>query len=244
MNRQSRVFLLLFIFFIIVSTIKGQTGLGLNAGYINPFPILNYNSTSYVSGNTDYNGSFFVAATFRKKAGGKLFLGTSLHFHHYQLDYYEKNAIHIGLDENTKDIDYTFNYLNLVFYPEFVFGHQLKYYINAGISAGLLLNAYKSGTKTNMRMHSGGPDGHYPVYTVTIVEGDARNDIKGFNAGVQVGTGLRYNISDSWDINFDLSGQYIFFPVEIEFSASQVDLLISVGAEYTIHRKKTNKPDQ
>ncbi len=244
MNRQSRVLLLLLIFFIIVSTIKGQTSLGLNAGYINPFPVLNYNSTSYVSGSADYNRSFFVAATFKKKAGGKLFLATGLHFHHYQLDYYEKNAIHIGLDENTKDIDYTFNYLNLVLYPELVFGHRLTYYVNAGITAGVLLNASRSGTYTNMRMHMGGPDGHYPVYTVTELEGDARSDIRNFSAGVQVGTGLRYNISDSWDINFDLSGQYILFPVEVEFSASQVDLLISAGAEYTIHRKKKNKPDQ
>ncbi|RLD31815.1 MAG: hypothetical protein DRI72_08235 [Bacteroidetes bacterium] len=243
MNRQSRVFILLLIFFIVVSAVKGQTSLGLNVGYINSFPILNYNSTSYVSGSADYNGSFFVATTYRKKAGGKLFLGASLHFHHYQLDYIEKNAIHIGLDEYTKDIDYTFNYLNLVLYPELVFGHRLTYYVNAGITAGLLLNANKSGTNTHMRMHSGGPDGYYPVYTVTEVEGDARSDIKSFSAGVHIGTGLRYHISDSWDINFDLSGQYILFPVEIEFTGSQVDLLISAGAEYTIHRKK-NKPGQ
>jgi len=239
MNRQSRLFILLLTFFITVSAVNGQSGLGLNVGYINPFPILNY-ETSYTSGSADYTGSFFVSTTFRKKAGKKLFLGTSLHFHHYQLDYYEKNAVHPGLDEYTKDIKYKFNNLSLVFYPEFVFGHRLKYYINAGILVGVLLNAHKSGTNTHMRMEEGS-NGPHPVYTVTPVEGDARNDMKNFSAGVQVGTGLRYHISDSWDINFDVSGQFIPFPLETYYGGNQVDLLISVGGEYTFPKKKEKK---
>lgn len=230
---------MLLTFIIAVSAVNGQSGLGLNAGYINPFPILNYDA-SYASGNADYTGSFFVSTTFRKKAGEKLFLGTSLHFHHYQLDYYENEAIHPGLDEFTKDIRYKFNNLSLVFYPEFVFGQRLKYYINAGISVGVLLNAHKSGTNTHMRMQqgSGGP---YPVYTVTPVEGDARSDMKNFSVGVQIGTGLRYNLSDRWDINLDVSGQFIPFPVETYYAGSQVDLLISVGGAYTFPKKKEKK---
>ncbi len=238
MNRQSRLLVLLLMLFII-SAVKGQSGLGLNAGYINPFPILNYN-TSYTSGSADYAGSFFVSSTFRIKTGKKLFLCTSLHFHHYQLDYYEKNAIHPGLDEFTRDITYKFNNLSLVFYPEFVFGHRLKYYVNAGIFAGVLLNAHKSGTNTNMRMEEGS-NGMHPVYTVTPVEGDARSDMKNFSGGVQIGTGLRYNLSDRWDINLDVSGQFIPFPLETYYGGSQVDLLLSVGGEYTFPKKKEKK---
>jgi len=79
MNRQSRLFILLLAFFITVSAVNGQSGLGLNAGYINPFPILNY-ETSYTSASADYAGSFFVSITFRKKAGNKLFLAQAFIF--------------------------------------------------------------------------------------------------------------------------------------------------------------------
>ena len=228
--------------FIIALSVNGQSEIGLNAGYIKPFMISTYN-IPYSSGNVNYNGSFFISTSFKEKIEKKLFIGTSLSFNNYKLDYYEKNSIHQGLDESIYDIKYNFNYLNLFIYPEFVFGNKLKFYINAGISVGVLINANKSGLNIRARAVEG-PDGPYIEYTETEVEGNAKSDLKDFNLGGQLGMGLRYNISRNWNISVDASSRYIPFPVKSDFAKTQLDLLISAGVEYSIMRKKVKKANK
>ena len=237
MFQHQKIFLTL-LCFIIVLSVNGQSGFGLDAGYIKPFMISTYN-IPYSSGNVNYNGSFFISTSYKEKAGKKLFVGMNLSFNNYNLDFYEKNSIHPGLDESINDLKYNFNYLNLFIYPELVFGNKLKFYINAGISVGMLLNASKSGLNIRARAVEG-PDGPYIEYTETEVEGNAKNDLKDFSLGGQLGMGLRYFITDHWNMDIDFSGRFLPFPVESDFAKTQLDLLISVGVEYTIKRKKEN----
>jgi len=227
---------------IIDYQVNGQSKIGLNVGYTNPFIISTYNMP-YSSGNVNYNGSFFISTSYKEKAGKKLFIGMNLSFNNYKLDFYEKNSIHHELDESIIDVKYNFNYLYLFIYPELVFGNKLKFYINAGISVGLLLNASKSGLNIRARAVEG-PDGPYIEYTETEVEGNAKNDLKDFNLGGQLGMGLRYAITDHWNMDIDFSGRFLPVPVESDFAKTQLDLLISVGVEYSIKRKKriTKKP--
>ena len=83
-------------------------------------------------------------------------------------------------------------------------------------------------------------NGPYIEYTETEVEGNAKNDLKDFNLGGQLGMGLRYFITDHWNMDIDFSSRFLPFPVESDFAKTQLDLLISVGVEYTIKRKKEN----
>ena len=237
MSQSQKIFLTLLCFIIVIS-VNGQSGFGLDAGYIKPFMISTYN-IPYSSGNVNYNGSFFISTSYKEKAGKKLFIGMSFSFNNYKLDLYEKNSIHHGLDEFIIDLKYNFNYLNLFIYPELVFGNKLKFYINAGVSIGMLLNASKSGLNIRARAVEG-PDGPYIEYTETEVEGNAKSELKDFNLGGQLGMGLRYNVSGNWDINFNASSRYTPFPVKNDFAKTQLDLLFSVGVEYTIKRKKEN----
>lgn len=227
----------------VISSVNGQSAFEVNSGFIKPFSILDKDAP-YTSGSSaDYNLSFYISTAYKLKASDKLFFGLNLSFNNYKLDFYEKTAIHPGLDEHIKDLAYNFNYLNLFFYPELVFGNKLKYYINAGVFGGIYLNGTKTGLLISGRAQWG-PDGPYMEYIETEVEGKANEDIRNFTAGVQLGTGLRYQISDYWGIHLNTSGRYLPFPFETDFTKSQVDLIISVGAEYIFKRRDMQKPKQ
>lgn len=232
-----KILIFLIVLFAAVSSVNGQSGFELNTGFIKPFPILGYISPTTSGSSANYNLSFFISTAYKVKAGDNLFLVLDLSYNNYRLDFYERNALHPGLDESINDLRYNFNYLNLYLYPELVFGNKLEFYINAGITGGLLLNGTKSGLHINARAHEG-PDGTYIEYTETDVDGTAKEDLRSFTLGAQLGTGLRYHISDKWGIHLKTSARSIPFPVENEFTQSQVDLLISVGAVYTLKRKR------
>jgi hypothetical protein len=218
-----------------ISTVNGQSGFDVNTGFIKPFPNLNKDAP-YTSGSSaNYDLSFYISTSYNLKASDKLFWGLNVSFNNYKLDFYEKTAIHPGLDEHIKDLTYNFNYLYLFLYPELVFGHKLKYFINAGVFGGIFLNGTKTGLLISGRVESG-PDGYYMEYTETEVEGKAKEDVRNFTVGAQLGTGLRYQISDNWGIHFTASGRFLPFPVENEFTQNQIDLIISVGAAYTLKR--------
>lgn len=228
---------LLFLIAIVVAPLSAnaQSVFELNSGFIKPFSILNKDAP-YTSGSSvNYKLSYYISTAYKLKAGDKLLLGLKLSFNNYNLDFYEKNAIHPGLDEHIKDLAYNFNYLNLFVYPELVFGNKLKYYINAGVFGGIFLNGTKTGLLISGRAQWG-PDGPYIEYIETEVEGKANEDVRKFTAGAQLGTGLRYQISDNWGIHLTASGRFLPFPVENEFTQNQIDFIISVGADYTLKR--------
>ncbi|MCB2208702.1 MAG: PorT family protein [Bacteroidetes bacterium] len=224
----------------VILSANGQSGFEVNSGFIKPFSILNKDAP-YTSGSSaDYNLSYYISTAYKIKTSDKLFLGLKLSFNNYKLDFYEKTAIHPGLDEQIKDLAYSFNYLNLFFYPELVFGNELKYYLNAGVFGGIYLNGAKTGLLISGRSQWG-PDGPFMEYIETGVEGKASEDVRNFTAGVQLGTGLRYQISDNWGVHLNVSGRFIPFPVENDFTQNQIDLIISVGAEYIIKRREIHK---
>ena len=240
---MKKILLFLIAMVAVILSANGQSGFEINSGFIKPFSILNKDAP-YTSGSSaDYNLSFYISTAYKLKASDKLFFCLNLSFNNYKLDFYEKTAIHPGLDEHIKDLAYSFNYLNLFFYPELVFGNTLKYYINAGVFGGIFLNGTKTGLLISGRSQWG-PDGPYMEYIETDVEGKANEDVRNFTAGVLLGTGLRYQISDNWGFHLNVSGRYLPFPVDNDFTQCQLDLIISVGAEYIIKRRDMYKPVQ
>jgi opacity protein-like surface antigen len=229
--RNFTIFLILI--FITVSSVNGQSRFVVNTGFIKPSSIINKDAPYTSESSADYNLSFYISTAYELKAGEKLFFGLNLSFNNYKSDFYEKTAIHPGLDEHIKDLAYNFNYLNLFFYPKLVFGNKLEYYINAGVFGGIYLNGTKTGLLKSGRSQWG-PDGPYMEYIETDVEGKAREDIRNYTVGVQLGTGLRYQISDNWGVHLAASGRFLPFPVENEFTKNQIDLIIFFGASYTL----------
>jgi opacity protein-like surface antigen len=210
--------------------------MGLNVGYIKPFLLPN-SSTSHYSGSAEYSGSAFITLKYKEKATNTMYLGIDLSFDNYKLDFKENLGSHFG-PVYQKELKYKFNYLHLDFYPEWVFGNKVKFYFNTGLTFGLLLNSNKSGKVRTGTMTENPYGGYYLVYNDAEVDESARDDLRDFNVGVGIGTGLQYIISDNWSVQVDISNRFLLFPVDSGFAKSQMDLLISAGATYTINRNK------
>ena len=83
------------------------------------------------------------------------------------------------------------------------------------------------------------PDGHwYYEYDESYVEGSAKDDLKGFNVGINLGNGIKYSFTTNWSAQINMDVRFLPFPVDSGFAKSQMDLLISAGATYTINRNK------
>lgn len=195
--------------------------------------------TPYSSGSVNYGGDIFVSVNFREKAGKRLFLGIDLSFNKYRLDLFETSSTHFGL-ANEEDLKYNFNYMYFNFYPELVFGKPLQFFLNTGLSAGILLNSNKSGTiKAGKFVQT--QTGHYIEITEKDVDESARDNLSNFNIGGRIGIGFRYYLDDVWAIELEAGGMYTPFPVKDSFVNSQLDMMISLGVQYHIHKDKKNR---
>jgi opacity protein-like surface antigen len=235
MTQNIRIYITWLVSFFTLINALGQTEMGLNVGYIEPL-LLSRTDDPHYSGSADYSSSAFMALKYKEKATNTMFLGIDLSLDNHRLHFKESLGSHFG--SNNRDMNYKFNYLYFKFYPEWVFGDKVKFYFNTGITFGILLNSNMSGTiGSSKRIDL--PDGHwYYEYSEEFVEGNARDDLRDFNVGVGIGTGLQYIISDNWSIQVDISNRFLPYPVDSGFAKSQLDLLISAGATYTINRNK------
>ena len=263
MTQNIRTYITWLLSFFTLINAFGQTEMGLNVGYIRPFLLPN-SSTSHYSGSADYSGSVFMALKYKEKATNTMYLGIDLSIDNYKLHFKESLGSHFG-SVYQKDFKYKFNYLYLDFYPEWVFGNKVKFYFNTGLTIGLLLNSNKSGKVRTGTMTENSiwslsvfindaevdesarddlnlKEIHMEVLScyndAELVDESARDDLRDFNVGVGIGTGLQYIISDNWSVQVDISNRFLPFPVDSGFAKSQMDLLISAGATYTINRNK------
>lgn len=234
-GKENSKYVWLVLFILLQSTCIGQDEIGANLGYLKPVFFFS-NDTPNESSIPEYHGSFYARLKYLSKATNKMFLGINLGLSNYHLDYDSHKGSHAY--SNSSQLNYKFSYLQLDFYPEWVFGKKFSFFFNTGISLQFLLNSHKEGSGDSWRVEKL-PDGTWQtVYNEYVVDESARDNLKNFSGGLLLGYGVRYNLKTNWNINFEITNRFSPFPIESEVTRSQFEIFFSAGVSYIIKRDK------
>ena len=138
------------------------------------------------------------------------------------------------------------NYLEMPVTAKFTWGDKLKYYINAGPYAGILLNATQKTEGTSQLyldkkgMQPLGIQGQPMPAQSFKADTDIKQDINTINFGFTGGIGLAYPVKGAGEIILDARGAYGLTPIQKDTKANGKSctggLFLTLGYAYTFQR--------
>jgi opacity protein-like surface antigen len=174
MEKHAFLLLLLICFFLAGNSQKTPVEMGFQSG-------INFNSASKTSESNNVNSGLTglhigagVKINIRKKFGLKAILSFDQNGWAYRSLLFENNTAS-GLA--TGDVLFKLKYLNLPVMAEYSFGNKIKYYLDAGIFLGLLLN-----NQTILKIKE--PDG-------TVFQNKGSSNYHHFNFGMALAGGIK-----------------------------------------------------
>ncbi len=231
MNKRP-YFLLLFILPLLGS---GQTLVGISCGYNFNLPIHISNGYSPTDVDLKVSRNNIVISAFLTKRTQKKIINFG-----YEVEYYRIGCTgqqYKGTVDSGKLYNYTFNahFLNLMIFPEYVFGSKWKFIINTGAYLGILLNVKATGDWKTY--------GSVPVFSGMINEHN-NHYFAHLTLGILVGVGIEYPVSDGIVINLRTNYTIgITRLLNYSFSNAYFTLLnfrMSIGGAFKIPSKKKN----
>ncbi|RLD39784.1 MAG: hypothetical protein DRI86_16355 [Bacteroidetes bacterium] len=217
---------ILLLFTIISSISYSQSIVGVNFGYGIPY----YNIVINNNANIDYTPKNLIdiELNYKKRWPGTLNFGSSIS--------YQFQGSHFNVDEVKpgayvyQSRDYYLHFINIKAFPEFVFGNNLKYYLQLGPSMSFLVYSDIDGYTEVSK------DKNNPTKVITEDSGSASEVFDIFNFMLFMGAGIDVPIDDKITINANIQFQYninSWFAVEHN-TYSDRSLIFKIGLSYKL----------
>lgn len=216
-------------FIFCLSSLSGQTYLGLSAGYQITYPV-GGSSSPHLNSEIDYENSFFASFDYREIHSKSFAMKASILYVQQNAEFHLSSG---GLGGNiTTDATVNYGYLDFCFFPEFSFGNKARFYLDFGPYLGVLLYSDLTGTAEWWKM--GAP----PNTGSRELSGSAKDYLNNLTIGFQLGIGFRYMISEKVTIHAGVNERISTIDIDTGGDGKFLtNLIFAAGVDFKISDK-------